>query len=214
MTNQRVLISAGGTREPLDPVRYLGNRSSGAMGIALAHEAFVRGASVTLVAAHLEIEPPSGIHVVNVGTALEMRAEMNSRAANSDVVIMAAAVADYRPEVLGESKLKKANLGATPSISLVQNPDILAELGTAKHSYKLIGFAAETENDVDKLVLLASEKLVAKKCDAIVVNSVGVEKGFGSGTTTVHVVGSSGRIIESATGSKASVARAILNAIS
>jgi phosphopantothenoylcysteine decarboxylase/phosphopantothenate--cysteine ligase len=214
LAGQRILISAGGTREPLDPVRFLGNRSSGAMGVALAHDAMNRGAAVTLVAAHIEVPAPSGVEVVNVSTALEMHAVMTDMAPDFDIVIMAAAVADYRPAQAGEIKLKKADLGEAPSISLIQNPDILAELGAGEHPFKLIGFAAETESDLSTLIDLAAAKLRSKKCDAIVVNTVGKDSGFGNTETTVHVVVPGGRIIESASGSKASVAHAILSAIS
>ena len=214
LAGQRILISAGGTREPLDPVRFMGNRSSGAMGVALAHDAMNRGAAVMLVAAHIEVPAPSGVEVVNVSTALEMHAAMTDMAPDFDIVIMAAAVADYRPAQAGEKKLKKADLGEALSISLIQNPDILAELGAGEHPFKLIGFAAETESDLSILADLATAKLSSKKCDAIVVNTVGKDSGFGNTETTVHVVVPGGRIIESASGSKASVAHAILSAIS
>lgn len=214
MTGTRILISAGGTREPLDPVRFLGNRSSGAMGIALAAQAQARGAEVTLVVGYIEVEIPFGIKVVFAGTALEMRDALITEAPAHDVVIMSAAVADYRPEVRSTKKLKKAFMGSTPVINLVQNPDILSELGRGEHSYKLIGFAAETETEPQALVDLARQKLDSKKCDVIIVNSVSDSEGFGDVSTTVHVVGVGGRIIDTATGSKASVAAAILNAIS
>lgn len=214
MSGTRILISAGGTREPLDPVRFLGNRSSGAMGIALAAQAQARGAEVTLVVGHIEVEIPSGIKVVFAGTALEMRDALITEAPAHDVVIMSAAVADYRPEVRSTKKLKKMLMGSTPVINLVQNPDILSELGHGEHSYKLIGFAAETETEPQALIELAREKLESKKCDLIIVNSVSDSEGFGDVSTTVHVVGVGGRIIDTATGSKASVAAAILNAIS
>ena len=214
LAGQRILISAGGTREPLDPVRFMGNRSSGAMGVALAQDALNRGAAVTLIAAHIEVATPNGVEVVNVSTALEMHAVMTDMAPDFDIVIMAAAVADYRPAQAGEKKLKKADLGEAPSISLIQNPDILAELGAGEHPFKLIGFAAETESDLSTLIDLAMAKLRSKKCDAIVVNTVGKDSGFGNTETTVHVVVPGGRIIESASGSKASVAHAILSAIS
>ena len=182
--------------------------------MALAHDAMNRGAAVTLVAAHIEVPAPSGVEVVKVSTAVEMHAAMTEMSSDFDIVIMAAAVADYRPAQAGDKKLKKSALGETPSISLIQNPDILAELGAEKHSYKLIGFAAETESDLSILADLATAKLSSKKCDAIVVNTVGKDSGFGNTETTVHVVVPGGRIIESASGSKASVAHAILSAIS
>lgn len=209
-----LLITAGGTREPLDPVRFLGNRSSGAMGVELASAAQAAGWSVTLVAAHLEVPAPSGLQVVTVTTASEMRDVVLARADEFDLVVMAAAVADYRPEELSPEKLKKNALGDAPSIRLVKNPDILSELGRRPHSYRLVGFAAETTTDLVELTSLASGKLESKSCDFIVANTVGESVGFGSSDTTVHVVAAGGRIIESASGSKASVARAILDAIS
>jgi phosphopantothenoylcysteine decarboxylase/phosphopantothenate--cysteine ligase len=214
LAGKSVLISAGGTREALDPVRFLGNRSSGAMGVALAEAALRRGASVTLVSAHCEVPLPTGVNIVHVSSAEQMNEAMTAHADDNDVVIMAAAVADYRPVELSEQKLKKSNLGLNPSIELVLNPDILRGLGHREHQYKLIGFAAETQSNQESLVALAEQKRSQKKCDVIVVNSVGPSTGFGDVETTVHVVGTGGRIIESATGSKASVASAILNAIS
>jgi phosphopantothenoylcysteine decarboxylase/phosphopantothenate--cysteine ligase len=214
LEGKRVLISAGGTREPLDPVRFLGNRSSGAMGVALAREAQRLGASVTLVAAHLEVDVPADVSVHQVSTALELRDAMVSLASQADIVVMAAAVADFRPAQNSAEKLKKSDLGTETTVSLVQNPDVLAILGEQPHRYTLVGFAAETAPNDDDLIALAAQKVKSKKCDFLVANRVGDELGFGPGETTVRIIDATGRIIESATGSKASVAQAILKAIS
>lgn len=214
LEGKRVLISAGGTREPLDPVRFLGNRSSGAMGVALAQEAQRLGARVTLVAAHIEVDVPAGVEVHAVSTALHLSNEMMALSRNADVVIMAAAVADFRPEHMSPEKLKKSDLGESTSISLVQNPDVLAALGAQPRTFTLVGFAAETASTDEALIELATAKLHTKKCDFVVANRVGDDIGFGEAKTTVNVINATGRIIESATGTKASVARAILKAIS
>jgi phosphopantothenoylcysteine decarboxylase/phosphopantothenate--cysteine ligase len=184
------------------------------MGVALAAAAMSRGASVTLVSAHCEVPLPTGVNLIHVSSAQQMNDTMNAHADKNDIVIMAAAVADYRPVALSEQKLKKSSLGKNPSIELELNPDILRGLGHREHQYKLIGFAAETQSNHESLVALAEQKRSEKMCDVIVVNSVGPSTGFGDVDTTVHIVGTGGRIIDSATGSKASVANAILNAIS
>ncbi len=162
----RLLVTAGGTREPLDPVRYLGNRSSGKTGFAIAAEAVRRGASVTLVTGPTHLQAPFGCTTVRVTTALEMRDAVLERVPVTDAVIMSAAVADFRPREVAPSKIKKGD--APPAIELVRNPDILAELGTLPAPPLLIGFAAETE-DVERY---AREKLIAKRCDLIVGNDV------------------------------------------
>src|SRR5262249_42937870 len=147
-----VLVTAGPTWEPIDPVRYVGNRSSGKMGFAVAEAASARGASVTLVAGPTALTTPRGITRVNVETARQMHDAVIARADTMRVVVMVAAVADYRPNGAAGAKLKKESLGPSPSLPLVQNPDILAELG--QRSYPagrpvLVGFAAETD-DVEK----------------------------------------------------------------
>ena len=186
----RVLVTAGGTREPLDPVRYLGNRSSGKMGHAIAQAACERGAAVTLVTASALGAPP-GVEVIRVATALEMREAVTSGFAAQDVVVMTAAVADYRPAETYEGKRKKS---AEPwMVTLVPNPDILAELGEAKTRQFLVGFAAETGDPVPA----AQEKLVRKKADLIVANDVSLpEQGFEVDTNRVAVVGAEGLVAD------------------
>ncbi len=169
----RVLVTAGPTVEDLDPVRFLGNRSTGKMGYAVAARALARGATVTLVTGPVTIAPPPGAEVVPVRSALEMQAEVVKRAAGVDAVVMSAAVADYRPAEFSNEKLKKG--GVDLSIPLVRNPDILAELGAARAGSRpmLVGFAVETTD----VVRYARDKLVRKKVDLVVANEAKV--GFG-----------------------------------
>jgi phosphopantothenoylcysteine decarboxylase/phosphopantothenate--cysteine ligase len=173
----RVLVTAGGTREPIDPVRYIGNRSSGKMGTALAATAYVRGAAVTLVTTAPTPALPAGVGVVTVETAAEMGDAVLSRFAGTDVVVMAAAVADFRPKAAAAEKLKKGD--GVPEIVLEPTVDILAELGRAKTTQVLVGFAAETE----RLQEHAAAKLTAKRVDLMVANDVSaVDAGFGVDT--------------------------------
>lgn len=195
LAGRSVLVSTGGTREPLDPVRYLGNRSSGKQGLAVAEAAAARGARVTLVAANVELPAATGIDVVPVETALELQAEMDARAAAHDVVVMVAAVADFRPADYAASKIKKthdpADPDAAPAIELVRNPDILAGLVSARGdatSPLLVGFAAETGDATGSVLDLGRAKLARKGCDVLVVNEVGADLTFGADDTTVHVL--------------------------
>ncbi|TFD09166.1 bifunctional phosphopantothenoylcysteine decarboxylase/phosphopantothenate--cysteine ligase CoaBC [Cryobacterium sp. TMT1-66-1] len=214
LAGRRVLISAGGTREPLDPVRFLGNRSSGKQGVALAQAALARGALVTLVAANLEVAVPTSITTVLVGSALEMHEAMTRAAGTADVIIMAAAVADYRPRSVQVGKIKKEDVGDTLTLELVKNPDILAELSTASRPGQLIiGFAAETETDADRLLALGRDKITRKGCDYLVVNRVGQDAGFGTERNTVTVLDRHGVIVSEVSGSKMSVANCILDLI-
>jgi phosphopantothenoylcysteine decarboxylase/phosphopantothenate--cysteine ligase len=180
----RVLVSAGGTREPLDPVRYLGNRSSGRMGYAIAEAAAARGAHVTLVST-AKLPAPAGVDVVPVETAQQMHDAIVSRYAALDVVVMAAA--DYRPAETFEGKRKKTAEGWT--VELVPNPDILLELGQRKSHQVLVGFAAETGDPIEA----AKGKLARKNADLIVANDVSVPgQGFEVETNRVQVVGPEG----------------------
>ncbi|TCL83833.1 phosphopantothenoylcysteine decarboxylase/phosphopantothenate--cysteine ligase [Rathayibacter sp. PhB179] len=210
----RVLVTAGGTREPLDPVRFVGNRSSGRQGVALAVAAAARGARVTLLAANLDIEAPQGVTVVPVGTALELREAALAAARDADIVIMAAAVADYRPADVSEAKIKKEEQGDRLVLELVKNPDILAEISAAKTDGQLIvGFAAETEPDRDAMLALGRAKIVRKGCDLLVLNRVGWAEGFQSDSNTVVVLDPAGDIVIEASGSKASVADRVLDVV-
>ena len=206
LSGQRVVISAGGTREPLDPVRFLGNRSSGKQGYALARAAVSRGAQVTLVSANVALPVPDGVRLVLVETAVELGEAVSKAAHDCDVVVMAAAVADYRPAHYTDVKIKKTfspevgdpGVGAGsqddqshPTIELVRNPDVLAELVRSRGSATspvIVGFAAETGDPEHTVLELAREKFVRKGCDILVANEVGVDKTFGQDTTTVHIL--------------------------
>lgn len=215
----RVAVSAGGTREPIDPVRFLGNRSSGRQGVALAAEAAARGASVVLVATNIagdvlaDARHPS-VRIVTAGSAAELAEAMADAAADADVVIMAAAVADYRPVAVSDRKLTKES-GGIPSIELVENADIVASLVAARRPGQLIvGFAAETPEDQDELIARARRKQQRKGVDLLVVNEVGWERGFESADNAVHVLGPGGAIAGEASGTKRAVASAVWDAVS
>jgi phosphopantothenoylcysteine decarboxylase/phosphopantothenate--cysteine ligase len=210
LAGRRVLISAGGTREPLDPVRYLGNRSSGKQGWALARLAAARGAEVVLVAANVDTPAPFGVRVVPVGTAEELRAAMVAEAPDSDVVVMAAAVADFRPGSVATAKLKKGSSAEPTSIALVRNPDVLVELVTKRAPGQLvIGFAAETGDDDGDVLTHARAKLARKGCDLLVVNDVSEGRVFGRSENSVVVLAADGSATEVPHGSKDAVAAGI-----
>lgn len=214
LVGRRIVVTAGGTREPLDPVRFIGNRSSGRQGVALALAAAERGAEVTLIAANLEVAVPASVAVRKVGTALELAEAAADAAADADVVIMAAAVADYRPEHVSEGKIKKESQGDALELRLVKNPDILVELVAGRRNGQLyIGFAAETEPDPDALLELARAKLARKGADYLVVNRVGWSEGFVTADNVVVVLGAGGDIVTRASGSKSSVAHRILDLV-
>ncbi|NGO71043.1 bifunctional phosphopantothenoylcysteine decarboxylase/phosphopantothenate--cysteine ligase CoaBC [Streptomyces boncukensis] len=191
LAGRHVVVSAGGTREPLDPVRFLGNRSSGKQGYALAATAAARGARVTLVAANSALPGPAGVDVVPVGTALELRDAVRAAAGDADAVVMAAAVADFRPAVYAAGKIKKQDGGAEPEpLALVRNPDILAELAAARPrpGQVVAGFAAET----DDVLAHGRAKLASKGCDLLVVNEVGERRTFGAEENEAVVLGADG----------------------
>ncbi|PWC04074.1 bifunctional phosphopantothenoylcysteine decarboxylase/phosphopantothenate--cysteine ligase CoaBC [Agromyces badenianii] len=214
LEGRRVVVTAGGTREPLDPVRFLGNRSSGKQGIAIAEAAQARGAQVTLIAANLEVDEPEGCDIRRVSTALELQHAVAEVAPGADVVVMAAAVADYRPASVSESKIKKDQSDDGLTLELVRNPDILAGLGHAPHAGTvLVGFAAETESDDERLLALGRAKREAKGADLLVVNRVGWNEGFASDENEVVVIGDDGTIVTRAHGTKLSVAHAILDVV-
>ncbi|MFJ9562975.1 bifunctional phosphopantothenoylcysteine decarboxylase/phosphopantothenate--cysteine ligase CoaBC [Streptomyces fuscichromogenes] len=191
LAGRHVVVSAGGTREPLDPVRFLGNRSSGKQGYALARTAAARGARVTLVAANATGLPdPAGVDVVPVGTAVQLREAVLKAAADADAVVMAAAVADFRPAVYAAGKIKKKDGQEPEPIVLVRNPDILAEISAdrARSGQVIVGFAAET----DDVLANGRTKLARKGCDLLVVNEVGERKTFGSEENEALVLGADG----------------------
>ncbi|MBT2531432.1 bifunctional phosphopantothenoylcysteine decarboxylase/phosphopantothenate--cysteine ligase CoaBC [Arthrobacter sp. ISL-48] len=217
LAGRTVTISAGGTREPLDPVRFLGNRSSGKQGVALAVAARNAGASVRLLAAHMEVPPPAGVEVVTVETALQLREAALAAAADSDVVIMAAAVADFRPAEISDTKIKKRDDTADPVITLVRNPDILQELvelrDVSDRSQLIVGFAAETGDGRGDVLAYAEAKLRRKGCDLLVVNHVGTDKVFGQDTNSVVILARSGSEPQLASGTKSEVSGAVISRV-
>ena len=189
LTGRHVVVTAGGTREPLDPVRFLGNRSSGKQGYAFARTAVARGARVTLIAANVTLPDPAGADLIRVGTTEELRKATVEAAAGADVVVMAAAPADFRPATTAVQKIKKTGDSPPPASELVTNPDIAAELGAAKRPGQvLVAFAAETHDALAN----ARGKLARKRADLIVVNEVGVDRVFGADANTVTVLGADG----------------------
>ncbi|GAA1197433.1 bifunctional phosphopantothenoylcysteine decarboxylase/phosphopantothenate--cysteine ligase CoaBC [Brevibacterium paucivorans] len=216
----RVLISAGGTREPLDPVRYLGNRSSGKQGVALAQVALDMGAHVTVCAANIAsdvLAPIRGRATIEpVETTAELHEQCVAHGEESDLIIMAAAVADYRPAEIAEHKMKKSGDDGM-TLSLVQNPDILKDLVARFGDTKtIVGFAAETGTADDTPETLAQQKLLRKGCRALVFNSVAQGAVFGDDTTSVIVYerdGSQVRELVSASGSKQEVSRVVMESV-
>ncbi len=204
----RILISAGPTQEKIDPVRYLSNRSSGKMGYAVAEAARARGASVTLVSGPVSLARPEGVRVISVESASEMKAAMEASMAEADIVIMSAAVADYRAAAPQGSKLKKD--APEMQLDLVRNDDILSGLGRTKRADQvLVGFAAET-NDV---VAYGQEKLKRKNADLFVANDVSrPDIGFGADQNEVHLLFADGRVVKIDKAPKRKIANAILDA--
>jgi len=214
LAGRRVVVSAGGTREALDPVRFLGNRSSGRQGYALARVAAQRGAAVTLVAAHTaDLGDPAAVRVLRTGSAGELREAMHAVAPGADAVVMAAAVADFRPAARAGHKIKK---GATepPPVRLIANPDILVELVAARTPDQIIvGFAAETGDDTGDALHHGRVKLARKGCDLLVVNTVGDGKAFEVADNEGWLLGADGTEVQLRTGSKALLASWVCDAL-
>lgn len=216
---RRVVVTAGGTREALDPVRFLGNRSSGKQGIALASTLRALGADVDLILAHVEVEPPTGVRLTRVGSARDLEAAVHRLAPGADALVMAAAVADFRPAEYTDSKIKKQDDGSSPVIELVRNPDILASAvaqrrqaladGEPAWPGLIVGFAAETGDAEHSVVEHAKAKLARKGCEILVVNEVGPSKGFGQDSNEVRMLFADGSAPVTAGGSKLDVAAAV-----
>ncbi|MGW0802984.1 bifunctional phosphopantothenoylcysteine decarboxylase/phosphopantothenate--cysteine ligase CoaBC [Nonomuraea sp. NPDC002799] len=213
LAGRKVVISAGGTREAIDPVRYLGNRSTGLQGYALARTAAARGAEVTVVAANVALPDPAGAAVVRVESTAELRAAVLDAAAAADVVVMAAAVADFRPATRQDAKIKKTG-GEPAPIHLTENPDILAELGERRSAAGagvpvspavIVGFAAETHD----VLANGQAKLVRKGCDLLVVNQVGEGRAFGTPDNAATILVAGGVPVEVPLGPKDDVADAV-----
>ncbi|WP_406252171.1 bifunctional phosphopantothenoylcysteine decarboxylase/phosphopantothenate--cysteine ligase CoaBC [Streptomyces atratus] len=212
LAGRHVVISAGGTREPLDPVRYLGNRSSGKQGYALARTAVARGARVTLVEANTGLPDPAGADVLHAGTAVQLREAVLKAAADADVVVMAAAVADFRPAEYATGKIKKKDGQEPAPIRLVRNPDILAEVAgeRARPEQIVVGFAAETDN----VLANGREKLRRKGCDLLVVNEVGERRTFGSEENEAVVLAADGGETQVPYGPKEALADTVWDLVS
>jgi phosphopantothenoylcysteine decarboxylase/phosphopantothenate--cysteine ligase len=215
LAGRRVVVSAGGTREALDPVRFLGNRSSGRQGYALARVAAQRGAAVTLVAAHTaaDLGDPAAVEVVRVGSALELRDAMRAAAKGADAVVMNAAVADFRPSALAGHKIKKDG-NEPPPLGLTLNPDILIELvGASEPGQIVVGFAAETGDATGDALHHGRAKLARKGCDLLVVNTVGDGKAFEVSDNSGWLLGADGSETELHPGSKALLASRLWDAV-
>jgi phosphopantothenoylcysteine decarboxylase/phosphopantothenate--cysteine ligase len=195
LAGRRVLISAGGTREELDPVRFLGNWSTGRQGYAFARSAAARGADVTLVAANVELAEPAGVTLVRVVSARDLHAAMLAAAPAADAIVMTAAVADFRPVTRRDHKIKKDGAGVPEPIALTENPDVLADLSARRAErgpagQVVVGFAAETDPDLDS----ARAKLARKGCDLLVVNQVGDGLGFAAEDNEAVVLDAAGTV--------------------
>ena len=216
LAGRRVVVSAGGTREPLDPVRYLGNRSSGRQGVAVAAAAAARGARVTLVAANVDLPTPAAVEVVRVSTAAQLQEAVRTAAAEADVVVMAAAVADFRPGHRTGTKIKKTDDPAQdPVLTLTRNPDVLAGLVADRTgaSPVVVGFAAETGDATGSVLEHGRAKLARKGCDLLVLNEVGETRGFATATNAVTLLGADGTEREVPEASKDVIADALWDAV-
>ncbi len=212
LAGKKLVVSAGPTYEAIDPVRFVGNRSSGKMGIALAAAAKRRGADVTLILGPSAVPPPIGVTTNHVETATQLQWALANAAKGADAIIMTAAVADYRPAKAAEEKLKRGQLGQKTQLELVANPDLLAELGRTRkgRSPVLVGFAAETED----LINNAFKKLESKRCDLIVANDVSEpNSGFAVDTNHVQLVDRTGEVVDVPPAPKTEVAHRILDKV-
>lgn len=210
----RIVVSAGGTREDWDPVRFLGNASSGRQGVELARTAVSRGAQVTLVAAAMDVDPPAGVRLLQVRSAVELQGAVQEAAREADVVVMAAAVADFRPAEPSGAKVKKDDVVDEVQLRLAKNPDVLAGLvaSRAGSSPIIVGFAAETAGSQDDLLVLAKAKLARKGCDLLVANDVSRDV-FGSTENAVTILSSDGLVVDVARADKAVIADAVWDAV-
>ncbi len=208
-----VVISAGGTREPIDPVRFLGNSSSGRQGYALASVAASRGARVTLIAANVDQPDPAGVEMVRVRTAADLAESVAKAAESATVVIMAAAVADFRPVAPADFKIKKGD-GAPSEIGLTPTTDVLRQLVAERRPGQvLVGFAAETGDDTGDVLAHGRAKLARKGCDLIVVNDVAAGRAFGRADNAGVILGADGSHVGVPSGPKAVLAAAVLDAV-
>ena len=217
LAGRRVLITAGGTREPLDPVRFLGNRSSGKQGFDIASVAAARGARVSLIAANVELPAPAAAELIEVGTAEQLREATLAAAKDADVVVMAAAVADFRPASQAAAKIKKA-AGVPPPVELTANPDVLADLVAARAAGELtapviVGFAAETGDQHADVLEHGQAKLARKGCDVLVVNDVSATMVFGRPDNAAVILSRAGEPVEIPLGPKTVLAAALCDSV-
>jgi phosphopantothenoylcysteine decarboxylase/phosphopantothenate--cysteine ligase len=206
LLGKRVLVTAGGTREPIDPIRYIGNNSSGKQGYAIAQVALDRGAEVTILSANVHLPDPIGATIVRVESTKELEIELERHFDNSDLLVMAAAVADARPSQVGSEKLKKDSYR---EISLVENPDLLAQISKRKQSQVIVGFAAETSFNLAE----ANRKLVAKGLDLIYLNDVSTGEIFGTDSTQGVFITKEGKEIPVSKSNKATLAGQLLDLV-
>lgn len=215
LQGRRVLITAGGTREPIDPVRFIGNRSSGRQGLALAAAAVARGALVDLVAANVTLPAPAGVDVIEVSTAAELKQAVMHRYERADAVVMAAAVADFRPSATVEHKLKKGD--GLPVLNLEPTDDVLAAVLQAREQHHVtqvvVGFAAETGDEGGDWLQRGREKLARKQCDLLVVNRVGDGLAFGTTDNAATLLGRDGSQIDIPLGPKRVLADIVWNQV-
>lgn len=216
LAGKSVVITTGGTREPIDPVRWIGNRSTGKQGIALAQVAQALGAEVTLIAANVEdalLAGLTGVTIARVESTAELAAALAASAAEADVIVMAAAIADYRPAVVVDAKIKKSGTQRPLAIELVENPDLLAGLVKERRPGQVIvGFAAETGDAAGTVLAHGRAKALRKGADLLAVNAVGQNLGFGTASNEVWLLDATGQEVGHSAGSKTEVARAILAA--
>lgn len=215
LTGRTVVVTAGGTREALDPVRYLGNRSSGKMGVALAEAALRAGADVRFIGAAMDVEPPAGAEITRVESTAELHEAVFAASPGADGLIMAAAVADFRPADYTDAKIKKTQDGSSPVIVLERTPDILADTVQARREGQsmppvIVGFAAETGDASGSVLDYGAAKLERKGCEALVVNQVGRDRVFGQDTTEITVLFADGREPVQAEGTKDQAAAAVV----
>ena len=214
LAGMRILITAGGTREAIDPVRFIGNHSSGKQGFELARTAVARGASVTVVAAHVETEPPAGVSLSRVSSGSQMHQEVMRLMPDCDVVVMAAAVADFRADDVAGVKIKKGETTEGVSVSLVPTTDILASIVRQRNGAApfIVGFAAETGDESSSVIEHGRAKLARKGCDLLVVNDVSDGKAFGTDYNEIVIVGQGRELAVSKT-SKAAISDAVWDAV-
>ncbi len=215
LAGKRIVITAGGTQEAIDPVRYIGNHSSGLQGVALARTAISRGARVTLIAANMSAEPPAGVDLIRVASGAQMLEAVREAMSGADILVMAAAVADFRPSAVTDVKLKKSENPVAVSLELTQTTDILATMVSERSDVSplIVGFAAETGDGENSILEFGRAKLARKGCDLLIVNDVSPGGAFGNPNNEVVILGRDGSEAAVACAPKAVIADAIWDAV-